>query len=228
MKSNQENVDTMEDRLYKYILFDLDGTLSDPKNGITKSVQYALNKMGIIEHNLDKLESFIGPPLHVSFKDFYSLEEEEIKKAIDFYRERFSDKGMYENVLYDGIPELLNELKRKNLTLMVATSKPTVFATEILKYFKIDHYFELIIGSNLDGTRSNKAEIIQYLLDYHPMEEKDSFLMVGDRKHDILGASKIGIESLGVTYGFGTNEELREVDATYIVNSVENLKKLLV
>ncbi|MEH7747742.1 HAD hydrolase-like protein, partial [Neobacillus drentensis] len=125
---------------YKIILFDLDGTLSDPKVGITKSVQYALEKLGIIEPNLDKLECFIGPPLQVSFAEYYGFSEEKSQKAIDFYRERFKQKGMFENELYPNIPPLLKSLKEQQYTLIVATSKPTIFSEQILKYFNIEHY----------------------------------------------------------------------------------------
>jgi phosphoglycolate phosphatase len=139
---------------FKVILFDLDGTLSEPKVGITKSVQYALHRMGIDEPNVDKLECFIGPPLQVSFKEHYNFDEVQIQKAIDLYRERFMEKGMFENVLYSNIPSLLKLLKDQGFTLIVATSKPTVFAEQILKFFKIEQYFELVVGSNLDGTRA--------------------------------------------------------------------------
>ncbi len=212
---------------YQYILFDLDGTLSDPKDGITKSVQYALQKMGISIDNLDELEGFIGPPLHVSFAEQYHLNEEEIIKAVNFYRERFRVKGMYENTLYPNIYRVLEHMKKSNVTLLVATSKPTVFAEEILKYFQIEHYFELIIGSELDGSRSSKTEIIQYILDQYPESSKHEFIMVGDRKHDIIGAHNTQIDSIGVTYGYGSNEEIIASRPTYLVHSVEDLQRIL-
>ncbi|MFD2991025.1 HAD hydrolase-like protein [Fictibacillus nanhaiensis] len=171
---------------YEYILFDLDGTLSDPKIGITKSVQYALKRMGITENNLDYLESFIGPPLQQSFLEFYSFDEPQIQTAITHYRERFIDKGMYENTLYEHIPSLLQELSDNGHTLVIATSKPTVFAEEILKYFNIHHHFDLIVGSNLDGTSTSKTEIIQHILHHYSDQPKGSFIMIGDRKHDII------------------------------------------
>ena len=141
---------------YKVILFDLDGTLTDPKVGITTCVQYALEKMGIIESDLDKLESFIGPPLQESFAKAYSFDEEKTKLAIQYYRERFKKKGMFENDLYSGIPQFLADLKNQQKILVVATSKPTVFSEEILQHFNIDKYFDLIVGSNLDGTRASR------------------------------------------------------------------------
>ncbi|MBH0156468.1 HAD family hydrolase [Fictibacillus sp. 5RED26] len=212
---------------YEYILFDLDGTLSDPKEGITKSVQFALRRMGIAEENLDHLESFIGPPLQQSFQEFYSFNETQIRTAITYYRERFKDRGMYENTLYEHIPSLLQELKDNGHTVAVATSKPTVFAEEILKYFNICHYFDLIVGSNLDGTRTSKTEIIQHILHHYSDQPKETFIMIGDRKHDIIGAHNTGIDSIGVTYGYGSMEELTNAKPTSIVKTVSELREVI-
>ncbi len=212
---------------YKVILFDLDGTLSDPKVGITKSVQYALHQMDIVEPDIDKLECFIGPPLHLSFAEYYNFDEAYTEKAIGLYRERFKEVGMFENELYSNIPLLLKTLEEQGTTLVVATSKPTVFAKQILKYFNIDQYFELIVGSNLDGTRSSKTEIIQYILDKYNEHKLSDFIMVGDRKHDIIGARNMGIDSIGVTYGYGSFEELSHSNPTHIVNNVNQLKDIL-
>lgn len=212
---------------YKVILFDLDGTLSDPKVGITKSVQYALQKMGFDEPDMDKLECFIGPPLQVSFAEYYNFDEVQIQKAIDLYRERFKEKGMFENELYSNIPLLLYSLKEKGFTLVVATSKPTVFTEQILEHFNIEQYFELVVGSNLDGTRTSKTEIIQYILDKYTEHKLDNFIMIGDRKHDIIGANNTGIDSIGVTYGYGSFDELSHSKPTHIVNSVNQLNDIL-
>ncbi|MGB3260040.1 HAD family hydrolase [Paenisporosarcina sp.] len=213
---------------YKIILFDLDGTLSDPKIGITKSVQYALRKMGIIETDLNKLDCFIGPPLQTSFAENYNFNKENMEIAIDFYRERFKEKGMFENNLYPYIPTLLKSLKELDLTLVVATSKPTVFSEQILKYFNIDEYFDLVVGSNLDGTRAAKTEIIQYILDQYDEHELEDFIMIGDREHDIIGANNNGIDSIGVAYGYGTLQELNHSNPTYMVKNVEQLKEILI
>ncbi|MGN1400979.1 MAG: HAD family hydrolase [Bacillus sp. (in: firmicutes)] len=212
---------------HKIILFDLDGTLSDPKIGITKSVQYGLAKMGIHEPDLDKLQCFIGPPLHVSFAEYYGLEEEEIEQAIHWYRERFKDVGMFENELFPEIPGLLQELKDQGKTLVVATSKPTVFAEPILEYFKISHFFDKVVGSHLDGSRTAKTEVIQYAMDSYPSSKREDFIMIGDRKHDMIGANNTGIDSVGVVYGYGTREELEHESPTYIVNTVEELRSIL-
>lgn len=212
---------------HKVILFDLDGTLSDPKEGITKSVQYALDKMGIAEPDLDKLECFIGPPLQVSFTEYYHFNEQETQKAIQFYRERFKEKGMYENMLYPDTPRLLQLLQEKEFILAVATSKPTVFAEQILEYFQISMYFETIVGSNLDGTRSAKAEIIQYIIENYPEYRLEEFIMIGDRKHDLIGANKTGIDSIGVTYGYGSVEELNDEKPAFIADSLKQINMIL-
>ena len=208
---------------YTYILFDLDGTLTDPKEGITKSIQYALNKMEIIEDDLDKLTSFIGPPLLQSFQELYDFSDEEARLALQFYRERFAITGLFENEVYEGIEKLLKNLIKLNYRLAVATSKPTVFAKQILDFFNLSRYFEVIVGSELDGTRSAKGEVIAEVLMQMKLENKDQCVMIGDRKHDIIGASENGIDSIGVTYGYGSQQELEHANATYIVHSVESL-----
>ncbi|MCM3388865.1 HAD family hydrolase [Ureibacillus chungkukjangi] len=213
---------------YKVILFDLDGTLTDPVVGITKSVQYALRKMDIEEPNLEKLTCFIGPPLHVSFAEFYSFTEEQTLLAVKHYRERFKEKGIYENVLYDGMVPLLKALKEQQYILVVATSKVTAFAEQIIKYFQLDEYFDKIVGSNFDGTRSAKGEIIQYILAGYQEFPKDEFVMIGDRKYDVIGANETGVDSIAVKYGYGSIEELTESEPTQIVESVEELTALLV
>ncbi|WP_019119839.1 HAD family hydrolase [Brevibacillus massiliensis] len=214
-------------RSYQVILFDLDGTLSDPKIGITKSVQYALKKLGIDEPDLDKLEPFIGPPLQDSFPEWYGLDAEETDRAVRYYREYFKEKGMYENVLFPEIPGLLQELKRSGRQLVVATSKPTPFAEEILRYFQIDGYFDLVAGSNLDGTRLAKTEVIEYALDQYSDREKRDFVMIGDRKYDVIGANKTGIDSIAVTYGYGSREELLRENPTYLVSDIQGIREII-
>jgi len=213
--------------MYKTILFDLDGTLTDPKPGITKSVQYALSKMGIEEEDLEKLTPFIGPPLIASFKEFYQLTEEEAKEALQYYRERFSKVGLYENAVYEGIKELLGALQGQGKILYVATSKPTVFSVKILEHFGLLHYFTGVIGSELDGTRVEKSEVIAAVLSEIENPELDSILMVGDRKFDILGAKENKIAVIGVAYGYGGHAELEEAKPNYIITTVTELKKIL-
>ncbi|WP_454190965.1 HAD family hydrolase [Paenibacillus sp. Marseille-Q7038] len=212
---------------YKNILFDLDGTLTDPKIGITKSVSYALDKMGITVESLDELEIFIGPPLAVSFQDFYGFDEAKTNTAIEYYREYFKVTGLYENEVYTGIKELLELLtKDTSNRLFVATSKPQVFAQQIIDHFELSSYFEYVCGSELNGTRSAKAEIIGYLLENFNLNPGET-VMMGDRKHDIIGAQHHGIASIAVGYGFGSREELIDIQPTYLVQSIQELAKLL-
>ncbi len=212
---------------YKVILFDLDGTLTDPKEGITLSVQYALQKFNIVEEDLTKLIPFIGPPLYDSFREYYEFSDEDAKQAITYYREYFTTKGMYQNAVYPGITEMLDALACQNRLLAVATSKPTVFSEQILKHFVLYDFFKLIVGSNLDGTRVVKSEVIAYVLQNMASIAKESIVMVGDRKHDIIGAQSNGIDSIAVGFGYGTPEELLAAGPTYLVESVEQLAKLL-
>ena len=207
------------------VLFDLDGTLSDPKIGITKSVKYSLAKFGI-KAELDELERFIGPPLKESFMKYYEFSDEMAIDAIEKYREYFKDKGIYENELYDGISELLNQLVKNDLALAVATSKPTFFAQKILRYFNIDNYFKEIIGSNLDNTGTEKKDIIKLALSKLNKSNYES-IMIGDRRHDIIGAKANNVQSIGVLYGYGSRTELEGVSPEYIVQDIKGLSKLL-
>lgn len=213
-----------------YLLFDLDGTLTDPKEGICTCVQYALASFGIEEPDLDKLEPFIGPPLKDSFMEFYNMSEEQAEAAVEKYRERFRDKGIFENSLYDGVPQMLQALNSRGMFLAVASSKPTVFVEQILEHFNIKKYFKVVVGSELDGTRVNKDEIVEEALKQlfgdKPVE-KNKVYMIGDRKFDVEGAKAMGVDSVGVTYGYGGMEELREAKADYIVRSVEELQRFL-
>jgi len=212
---------------YKVVLFDLDGTLSDPKIGITKSVQHALQKAGVMVNDLDELEPFIGPPLQVSFQEIYGFNDTQITQAIRDYRERFTERGMFENKLYEDIPALLAHLKQQGYILTIATSKPTVFAEQIIKYFQLESYFDLVVGSHLDGSRSAKGEIIAEVLQQLDSYPKEQFIMIGDRKYDLIGARENQIDAIGVTYGFGSLEELKNEEPTYIVDHVNDLLKYL-
>lgn len=212
---------------YKVVLFDLDGTLTDPKIGITKSVQHALQKAGVMVNDLDELEPFIGPPLQVSFQEIYGFNDTQITQAIRDYRERFTERGMFENKLYEDIPALLAHLKQQGYILTIATSKPTVFAEQILKYFQLESYFDLVVGSHLDGSRSAKGEIIAEVLQQLDSYPKEQFIMIGDRKYDLIGARENQIDAIGVTYGFGSLEELKNEEPIYIVDHVNDLLKYL-
>ena len=193
----------------QYLLFDLDGTLTDPKVGICTCVQYALASFGIEEPDLDKLEPFIGPPLKNSFMNYYHLTEEQAEEAVEKYRERFKDTGIFENKLYDGIEQMLIALNSKGIHLAVASSKPQVFVERILEHFHIARYFRVVVGSELDGTRVNKEEVIEealrQLFGDKPVD-KSQVYMIGDRRYDAEGAKKVGVESVCVTYGYGSME----------------------
>ncbi|MBP2625321.1 MAG: 5-nucleotidase [Firmicutes bacterium] len=213
--------------MYDIILFDLDGTLTDPKPGITKSVQYALEKMGIAEDDLDKLTSFIGPPLTTSFKEFYSMNDDEANQALGYYRERFSTVGLYENAVYVGMKELLEELQNQGKTMFVATSKPTIFSIKILEHFGLIHFFKAVIGSELDGTRVEKNEVIEYVLSEIDGHDLKKIIMVGDRKFDVIGAKQNGIDVIAVAYGYGSYEELKTAKPNYIVGTISELGAIL-
>lgn len=208
---------------YKYILFDLDGTLTDPKEGITKSVQYALKKFDIIVDDLDTLEKFIGPPLTTSLMEFYGFSEEKAVEGVQYYREYFKERGIFENKVYENIENLLSKLKALGLILIVATSKPTFFSEQIIKHFNLDKYFDEVVGSNLDGTRSKKGEVIKYIIDKYKISDLSEAVMIGDRKYDIIGAQENNIASIGLTYGYGSEEELKAAGATYIANDIDEL-----
>ncbi len=216
--------------MYEYILLDLDGTVSDPMVGICTSVQYGLHKMGIEVPDIKVLTPFIGPPLRDSFRNYYNIPEEDIEKVVAYYRERFSTVGLFENDLYPGMEEMLRDLKNSGKHLALASSKPRVFVEQILDHFHISEYFEVIMGSELDGTRENKIEIIEECLRLFSKDtpvEKEKCVMVGDRKYDIEAAVKVGLPNIGVTYGYGSREELETAGAGRICESVQELKERL-
>ncbi len=213
---------------YDVILFDLDGTLTDSSPGIMNSIVYALKKYNISVENTDDLRKFLGPPLHESFRDFYGFDDEKSMEAVGFYREYFSTKGLLENEVYSGIREMLEDLKENGKRLILATSKPQPFTDRIMEHFDLAKYFEFIAGSNMDGTRSKKAEVIAYALESCGIMGKSNVVMVGDREHDIIGAKTVGIDSIGVEYGYGDYDELSDAGATYIVKTVEGLKDIFI
>ena len=209
--------------MYQYILFDLDGTLTDSREGITKSVQYALDKMGIHEPELKPLERFIGPPLYDEFRRSYGFDDAEAKQAIEFYRERFGVIGWKENMLYNGIPELLKTLTDAGKTLSTASSKPAFFIDKIVKYFDIAQYFTVVSGATLDGTIGTKAQVTQQALDRLQVQDLSQAVLVGDRLHDVEGAKQCGIDCIG----FGGREELEDAGAKHVVDRAEELLPLL-
>lgn len=211
---------------YDLILFDLDGTLTDPKQGITRSVQYALQKFDILEEDLNKLEPFIGPPLLNSFMEFYAFDEEKARLAVAYYREYFTASGMLQNKIYPQITDMLEKLLQRGCSMMVVTSKPGVFAEKILEHFQIQNYFLKVVGSNLDLTMTDKTELIQAALG-DSLYKKEQIVMVGDRKYDIIGARNNGISSIGVAYGYGSRDELINAQPTFLVSTVQELEAVL-
>ncbi len=213
--------------MYQTILFDLDGTLTESGIGIVNSVIYALQKYGMEVTDREELKRFIGPPLDKSFEQYCGFDSEKAKEAVEYYREYYREKGIFENIPYKGVAEMLKLLKDNGRTLIVATSKPEPFAKEILDYFKLSHYFDAIAGSNMDGTRTDKQEVIRYALTKAGDGGTASAIMVGDREHDIIGARAVGIDSLGVLYGYGSREELVKAGAIYLAENVEEAAAIL-
>lgn len=205
------------------ILMDLDGTITNPKEGITKSVQYSLKKMGIEIQDLDSLVKHIGPPLKDGFMEYYGFSENEAQRAVEFYREYYKEIGIRQNEAYEGMEQLLIKLKQAGKTLIVATSKPEPLAVEVLDYFHLSNYFDDICGASFDDTRVSKEAVIRYALEKNGITELNSVVMVGDRRYDIIGAKAVGIPSIGVLYGFGDREELESAQADHIVEKVSDL-----
>ena len=208
--------------MYKYIFLDLDGTLTDPFLGITNSVKYALSKFNIDSTN-EQLKCFIGPPLRYSFMEYYKLSESEAELAVKYYREVFSTTGLFENELYPDTIKVLEELKKMNLILVLATSKPDKFSIEILKHFNIYDYFSFCSCATFDKSRDKKSDIIKYALDELDIKNKNEVLMVGDRYHDVVGAKENNIDSCYVTYGYGSIDEAKKYGANYIIDKFTDL-----
>ena len=230
--------------MFQYILFDLDGTLTDPKLGITTCVQYALKSFGIEEENLDKLEPFIGPPLLDSFKEFYGLSHEQALLGQEKYRERFAVTGWLENEMYPGIDAMLRLLSERGVKLAVASSKPEVFVEKILVHFGIREYFTAVVGSELDGRRVNKDEVVlEALRQLGVINEADAerylkekefagpkrtdCAMVGDRKFDVEGAKAMKLVSVAVSYGYAQGDELTLAEPDHMADTVEELQRIL-
>ena len=211
---------------YKNILFDLDGTITDSGEGIINSVLYSLQKFGINEVDMEKIKKFIGPPLKESFGEFYGMTLLQKEEAVKYYREYYQEKGIYENKVYEGIENLLKNLKNEGKNVILATSKPQFYAEEILKYFKIDNLFDFVKGSNMDGSKTNKKEIIEEIISELGLKREET-IMVGDRCYDITGAKACKIKSIGVLYGYGSREELEMEKADYIIENVGEIYNIL-
>ena len=213
---------------YRYIAFDLDGTLTDPEAGLTSGFAYALTKMGIDYGEKKSLKRFIGPPLKAEFRAVYGMSDEDAEECVRLFREYFSVYGWWDNKLYSGVCEMLSELKDRGKKLLLATSKPEFFARKILRLFDIEKYFDFIGGATLDHTRVEKSEVLRYALDSLGAKDPEACILVGDRVYDALGARACRIDSLGVLYGHGTKEEILSSGFTYIVESVLDIAKILI
>jgi len=213
--------------MYDYLLFDLDGTLTDPGEGITNSVAYALKKWGFEVSDKRELYPFIGPPLSASFKKYYGFSEEDALKCVEYYREYFRDRGIFENKVYEGIPELLETLKKSGKILVLATSKPEKFAKQILDHFDLSKYFDFVAGATMDESRNKKADVIRYALGLAQISDLSRAVMIGDRDQDIVGAKLNSIDSIGVLYGYGDLAEHTAAGAIHIAPCVKNILDLV-
>ncbi len=210
-----------------YLLFDLDGTLTEPERGITNSLKYALRKYGIEETDMQKLRSCIGPPLIDAFENKWGFESEKAVEAVAYYREYFAEKGIFENELFDGIAEMLSELKEVGHTILLATSKPEEYATRILEHFDILRFFDAVVGNTLKEERPKKQDVLCYIKTLYPDITSQNALMIGDRKYDVEGAKRLSLPCAAVLYGHGSKEELVSAGADYILPSVSALHQFL-
>ncbi|MBQ4091286.1 MAG: HAD family hydrolase [Clostridia bacterium] len=212
---------------YEYLLFDLDGTLTDPGEGITNSVMNALAKRGIAVSDRSELYCFIGPPLSESFSKYFGFDFEESLRCVEDYREYFGVRGLFENEVYSGIYELLSELRLRGHKIVLATSKPEKYAKQILDHFNLTQYFAFVAGATMDESRNKKADVIRYALDSFGIKDLKNAIMIGDREQDVLGAHKCGLDSIGVLYGYGSREEHESAGATYIAETVNDILNLV-
>ncbi len=211
----------------KHIFFDLDGTLTDSMPGITKAVQYALRHYGIEVEDLSVLRPFVGPPLQDSFREHYNFSEKDSLEAIPVFREYYTTKGWCDNAPFEGVEYMLQNLIASGKKLYIATSKPEWMAKKVLEYFGLDFYFEFIGGADDDTKREKKADVIRYVMESCGLQNTEEIVMVGDRSHDINGAHKVGLEAVGVLYGYGDSEELETAGAEWITESAGTLTELL-
>ena len=212
--------------MYDTILMDLDGTLTDPGLGITNSVMYALKKFGITVEDRASLYRFIGPPLVEEIGSVYGFSREDSLRAVDYYREYYADKGLYENRVYDGIPETLESIRRAGKKIVLATSKPELFSCQILEHFDLMKYFDFVAGSTMDHSRIHKADVIAYAVKSFGIDPARA-LMVGDRENDVQGAKANQMDVLGVLYGYGSREELEKAGAERFAETPEEILRFI-
>ena len=212
---------------FQYILFDLDGTLTDSGEGIIKAVQYSLKYFDIEVEDLNDLRKFVGPPLRDSYKNFYDFNDEKAEIGISKFREYYIEKGIYENKVYDGIEEMLKTLKDNGKNLIIATSKPEVHAKIVLDHFELTKYFDFICGADLEETRVKKSDVIKYAIETAEIKDLSKAIMIGDREHDIIGARENGLKCIGVLYGYGDVVELTQARADFIAKKTTDILNIL-
>ncbi len=212
--------------MYKYVLFDLDGTLTDSALGITNCIIYVCEKMNLTVPSMDVLKTFVGPPLTKRFSEVFSLSEEDAKKALSIYRERFAPIGIFENQVYLGVSDMLKALKDSGCVIALATSKPQIFAEQILKHFKLDTFFDYVSGSDLTGGKQEKTDVMKEALS-NMKAEKEKTVMVGDRSFDIEGAKELNVKSIAVTYGYGTMEEIDSCKPDYVADTPGEVAEII-
>ncbi len=210
--------------MYEYICFDLDGTLTQSEYGVIGAAEYALNQMGIKEPDKKKLLRFIGPPLYVSFDEFYGLKGDDVEKAIEYFRSIYDTKGYMESPLYDGIEELLDKLKQAGKHLLIVTSKPIGMANKVAANTGLDKYVEKIIGPDGEMKDASKAALLRRAIEYAG-SDTSRMIMIGDRLYDIEGANEVGMDSIGVIYGYGSRDELTVAGATYLADTPADILK---
>lgn len=217
--------------MYKYVFFDLDGTITEPEEGIINGVLFALSKFGITVEDRTTLYPYIGPPLRDSFRDYHGLSEEDTEQAILYYREYYSTKGIYQNDIMPGMEQAFQTLRQHGCHLYVATSKPELYAKQILQHLKLDGYFDIIAGSTFDKARDTKAAVIEYLITGIAADQvkpsADEIIMVGDRKFDVIGARAFGIDTIGVLFGYGSKEEFESCDCRYVAADAEEMVQMI-
>ena len=211
---------------YKTAIFDLDGTITDSGPGIMNAIRYAVKKRGLPDVPEEVLRSFIGPPLKEQFRSVFGLSDDEGTIMVATYREYYGEKGIFENRVYDGVPEVFQKLQEAGVRILMATSKPEKYAKQIAEHFGFDKYFDFIGGACMDGRRTDKHDVIEYVIDSCKVCRENT-VMIGDRRHDMIGASKAGLRSIGVLYGYGSREELERAGADMIAVTPDDISKLI-
>ncbi|HJC75338.1 MAG TPA: HAD family hydrolase [Candidatus Mediterraneibacter faecavium] len=211
---------------YKTAIFDLDGTITDSGPGIMNAIRYAVKKRGLPDVPEEVLRSFIGPPLKEQFRSVFGLSDEEGTIMVATYREYYGEKGIFENRVYDGVPEVFQKLQEAGVRILMATSKPEKYAKQIAEHFGFAKYFDFIGGACMDGRRTDKHDVIEYVIDSCKVCRENT-VMIGDRRHDMIGASKAGIRSIGALYGYGSRDELEKAGADMIAVTPDDISKLI-